>query len=224
MRIFAMSDTHGNIELIYQNLSRAEFGREPDDLLILCGDYLERSWDDDILNFAEIMDLQCRYPKGSIICLMGNHERDWLKEHENDSYAQGVARWVSKLPSFYETNDQIFVHAGIIEEARDLWRTGTPEEWMSEMFPPQTGSWDDGETHRDGERSKDIVAGHVSSSSAYLGGKEFFGRIYWDGENHFYIDGMTEKSGVLPMLEYDTEKKIYYAWDAGGDRIPIATR
>ena len=46
---------------------------------------------------------------------------------------------------------------------------------------------------------KDIVAGHVGTYG--LCGEN---RVYWDGQAHFYLDGSTERSGVVPVLKYDS--------------------
>lgn len=221
-KIFAMSDPHGRGDLVEQNIERIGFPTSPSDVLVLCGDYLNHSWENAIEDFAEIMDIQCRYPEGQVVCLAGNHEIDWAVNYGQTSYGRAFARWISSLPLYYETNEQIFVHAGIDEEAGDLWRVGTPDEWFTHMFPPQTGSWDDDSGN---EKSKDIVAGHVSVMNGdYLGGRNHGPRVYYDGENHFFLDGTTEKTGVIPVLEYDTNTKTYFAWDGDGTRYPIAQR
>lgn len=222
MKIFAASDIHGEIEALESAISRCGFPTSPDDILVLCGDYLEHSWENDVCDFAEIMDLQCRYPDGQVVCLAGNYEADWLESCGTADYAKGIARWVSGLPLFYETKRQIFVHAGICEEAEDLWRTGTPPEYFTHMFPPQTGSWNDGSGNA---KSKDIVAGHVSVMNRdYLGGNSWGPNVWWDGENHFYLDGTSESTHVVPVLEYDCDTGEYWGWDADGTRRFIARR
>lgn len=220
--IFAMSDTHGCDEILEETIERIGFPRKKGDKLILLGDYVSHDWEDAISDLAAIMDIQARYPEGQVICLPGNHEIDWCENYGQTSYGRAFARWINRLPLYYETDDQIFVHAGIDEEAGDLWRIGTPDDWFTHAFPPITGAWDDGSG--EGARSKDIVAGHVGTSSEYLGGREYWGRVFYDGESHFYLDGTTESSGVIPVLEYDIEHGIYYAWDKDGDRYEIAKR
>ena len=221
MRIFAASDIHGQIDVLEANLKKIGFPTSHDDVLVLCGDYLDHSWQNDVCDFAAIMDLQYSYPDGQVVCLAGNHEVDWLDQCGSEPYAQGIARWVRNLPLFHETDDQIFVHAGICEEAEDLWQVGTPPEYFTHMFPPQTGYWNDGSGN---DKSKDIIAGHVSTRNEFLGGRGWGACVYWDGANHFYLDGTSEQSHIVPILEYDCDTKSYYAWDEEGEKYLITTR
>lgn len=116
----------------------------------------------------------------------------------------GMLNWllsISKQPRYYETDQQIFVHAGILEEAEDLWKHGTPKEYFTQKYPAETGYF-----------YKDIIAGHISSAEI-ANNKEYLGKVYWDGENHFYIDGTVEKSSSIPVLKYDTKKKRYSTFE-----------
>ncbi|MCL2110842.1 MAG: metallophosphoesterase [Clostridiales bacterium] len=104
--------------------------------------------------------------------------------------------WLRKLPYHYETEKQIFVHAGIDEEAGELWKHGTPEHWFAGKFPATTGGF-----------YKDIIAGHVGTSG--IAGDPSFRDIYWDGKSHYYIDGTVKVSKCIPLLKYDTESGVY---------------
>ena len=42
--------------------------------------------------------------------------------------------------------------------------------------------------------------------------------IYYDGENHYFIDGGTEKSGYVLALMYDTNKKKFYEVTESGNK------
>ncbi|WP_231686955.1 metallophosphoesterase [Bacillus sp. JCM 19034] len=42
-------------------------------------------------------------------------------------------------PRYLETARQIFVHAGILEEAGDLWKHGTPQEYFTNKYPAEVG-------------------------------------------------------------------------------------
>ena len=57
--------------------------------------------------------------KANIIC---SYIRTCIKTNYKE-----LISWLSKLPYYYETENQIFVHAGIDEDAEDLWKFGTPE-------------------------------------------------------------------------------------------------
>lgn len=109
--------------------------------------------------------------------------------------------WMKKLKAFYETETQIFVHAGVdenIPEDELEWCTvGTPDYVLTGKFPPAKGHF-----------FKDIIAGHVAA--AVVADDPDFEGIYFDGESHFYIDGATTRNNRLLCLAYDEEKKIYY--------------
>lgn len=107
-----------------------------------------------------------------------------------------LIRWLERLPLYYETEEQIFVRAGIDEEAEEYWRHGTPDDYFVQKYPASFGKF-----------YKDIIAGHISTSS--LAGDEEFHHVYWDGKSHFYIDGNTVKSGYVPVLRYNTKTSRY---------------
>ena len=104
--------------------------------------------------------------------------------------------WLRHLPLFYETENQIFVHAGIDEEAKDLWKVGTPDEYFTEKYPASQGHF-----------LKDIVAGHIGTCGLHL--DKNCHEVYWDKKSHYYIDGTTSVSGFIPILKYDTTTKQY---------------
>ncbi len=104
--------------------------------------------------------------------------------------------WLRGLPYYYETEKQIFVHAGIDEDADDLWKHGTAEAMFTSKYPAETGSF-----------YKDIIAGHVGTCG--IAHDDHFHDVYWDGESHYYLDGTTVKSGKIPLLKYDTETGEY---------------
>lgn len=111
-----------------------------------------------------------------------------------------VVRWMRGLSEYYETDRQIFVHAGIDESRGEEWRVATPRDMIL---------WD--RSTPMGPFYKDVVAGHTATST--ISGDASFHGVFWDGESHFYIDGMTILSGVLPVLVYDSESMIYYELD-----------
>lgn len=118
-------------------------------------------------------------------------KQDILSNH-ND-----IIEWLKNLPYYYEIEDQIFVHAGIDEEAGEYWQWGTLEELFVSKFPATFGKF-----------YKDIIAGHISASS--LAKDRAFTDIYWDKKSHYFIDGNTNYSGIIPLLKYDTTNKSYW--------------
>jgi len=112
--------------------------------------------------------------------------------------------WLRKLPYFHETERQIFVHAGIDEEAGDWWPWATPEAVFVGKFPPSTGAF-----------YKDIIAGHVGTCR--LAGDPMCHGVYWDGLSHYYIDGSIQSSGRLNLLAGDG--RSYRQWDGGWKEV-----
>lgn len=115
--------------------------------------------------------------------------------------------WMKKLRLFYETDTQIFVHAGVdedIPEEEAEWCTiGTPDYVMTGKFPPSVGHF-----------YKDIIAGHVAAS--HLARDLSFSGIFFDGESHYYIDGSAAKFRRVLCLAYDEKEKKYYQFDEDG--------
>lgn len=201
-RIITMSDIHGCLDSFKHSLELSNFGEYSDDLLILCGDYIDHSWENyDVCYY--IMELMEKYPK-QIVLLFGNHEYDWLESYGQAAYLKDVARWLKQEGQLYfESDNAIYVHAGIDEEAEDLWRVGTSDEMFLFKYPPDTGKF-----------YKDIVAGHIGVNSEYLRNERYaYPLVYHDCESHFYIDGSTEDSGIVPVLIYDTETRLYTSFD-----------
>lgn len=116
----------------------------------------------------------------------------------------GLIKWLHKKDAasrFIETDNQIFVHAGIAEYPDGLWKYATADEEFTNMYPPKTGSF-----------YKDIIAGHVWNTEVSKD-LSYAGKVYWDGESHFFIDGNVLATKNIPVLEYDTETKKYFSFE-----------
>ena len=110
---------------------------------------------------------------------------------------------MKSLRRFYATERQVFCHAGIEEDAEDMWEWGTDDYTFTEKYPAQIGHF-----------YMDIIAGHIGT--AVISGDPSYHDIYFDGESHYYIDGTVLDSGVIPVLMVDTETNKYYkVTDAG---------
>lgn len=252
-KIYAMSDIHGYLEIMEENLKKVDL-KNKENQLIFCGDYLGRG-PESCQTLFRIKDLMETYPH-QVITLKGNHETmflefmevghkdvwniEWIGGDKGfstlNSFISKASRdrinklektipnpidlayeiskigkedikenhkdliiWIKELPLYHEEENQIFVHAGIDEEAGDWWQHGTSEEVFVNKYPASFGKF-----------YKDIIAGHIGTYS--LKNDKNFHDIYWDGESHYYIDGTVEVSGKIPILVYDkkTGKYLYY--------------
>lgn len=117
---------------------------------------------------------------------------------------QALFKWLKQKMTaqrYYERSNQIYVHAGVDEEAGEYWKQGSTNDTFTGKFLATTGKF-----------YKDIISGHIHSEevakdAAYLG------KVYWDHGNHFFIDGHSVASGMVPILKYDTENKQYSSFE-----------
>lgn len=217
MKIYAMSDIHGCYDAFLDALELVDLSG--DNKLVLLGDYIHgRDPEDSYRVLQTIMKLENDKGTDKVIVLMGNHERFVLEEGMSIGAVKGCdglatdrdeeyIGWLSNLRRYYETENQIFVHAGIAEEAGEYWETVIDENDYTDLYPPNVG-----------EFYKDIVAGHVYTHS--IADDPRFFDIYYDGASHYYIDGDTLTSGRIPVLMYDTETEAYYDCETSEEITP----
>lgn len=200
MKIYAMSDIHGKIDIFKENLERIDLDND-NNKLILLGDYLDRNNYEDIRVIELIIKLQEKY-KDRVIALMGNHELYLLDDYNDNKIIvdENIIKWIKSLPYYHQTPAGIFVHAGIDEEANEYWHLAVEDYYYCNKYP-----------HTIGEFSKDIIAGHISAYeiSVKEGKPVEKGDIYYDGKSHYYIDGESENSNIIPILIYDEDIKKY---------------
>lgn len=131
---------------------------------------------------------------------------DYMKQTIRNNHKE-LLTWVNQLPLFYETDKQIFVHAGVDEDIPEEeleWCTlGTGEWTFLGKYPPSKGKF-----------YKDIIAGHVAAKQ--VAGDRGHQGIYFDGESHFYIDGSGGDRTSLLCLAYDEEEDTYYDLKSDG--------
>ena len=217
MRIFAMSDIHGCLAEFEQALTLVmEHLEERDTRLVLLGDYVHGGADSRG-GVDKIMELQRKFGEDKVIALMGNHD-EWvvdgtstieymevidsafLDESGYDDDDDCYIEWIARLPRYYQEGNTIFVHAGIEEEAGDMWEWGTSDDVFVGKYPAETGEIPNLEMK--------VVAGHVGTSE--ISGDPRFHDIFYDGASHYYIDGTVLSSGMIPVLMVDTDEDKYY--------------
>lgn len=133
---------------------------------------------------------------------------DYIREEIKNNH-KNLLNWMKCLPYYYKTEHQIFVHAGIDEEAEDWWEVGTPDYYFVGKYPPATGRF-----------YMDIIAGHTSTSS--ISGDINYNDVYYDGKSHYYIDGSVTCSKFIPVLVYDEVNNKYYRLSKDGVIIALA--
>ena len=110
-----------------------------------------------------------------------------IKEHHPE-----LLKWLfnkEQKPLFYETDRQIYVHAGICEVDESLWKQATERSEFIWKYPAETGLF-----------YKDIIAGHISTTEI-ANDISCLGKVCWDQESHFFIDGDTRASSIVPLLK-----------------------
>ena len=130
-----------------------------------------------------------------------NFETGVRNEIKNNIKFNPFINWFKKRyrdERYYETETQIFVHAGIDEEADKLWKELTSSEMFTNKFPLTTGGF-----------LKDIVSGHVASWEVAKD-RRYLGKIYYDSKSHYFIDGDVTNSKTIPVLYYDTITQKYH--------------
>jgi len=199
-KIYCVSDIHGCLE----ELERALFLIEPrfkedDAKLVLLGDYINGG-PDNIGVMETVISLEKKYGRDKVIALMGNHEDAAILEYEagSEEIPSEYISWMRTLRLYHREGNTIFVHAGIDEDAGDLWETMTPDFVFTGKYPQNTGPFPGGQK---------IVAGHTSVMS--LTGDGSFRDIYYDGESHYFLDCDTPGTHTLLILMADTDKGRY---------------
>ena len=137
-KIFATGDIHGCLNKLEDLMDVVEADRDEDTLVFL-GDYIDRGPDSfGVVEF--VLNLQATYR--NVVCLRGNHEDMFLdyvlKQKNRDLYFYNGGRYTLRsysldpdllpnesdiperhmdffkpLPYYWETEDYIFVHAGL---------------------------------------------------------------------------------------------------------------
>jgi serine/threonine protein phosphatase 1 len=174
-RLLAVGDIHGCLDHLERLMARVE--PTPEDRIVFLGDYIDRGPDGKgVVEF--LIDLGRRFP--NCVFLKGNHEamfldflagrNQWLYLYNGgastlESYREerGVRipgahlDFLANLPLYYETDDFIFVHAGLRpgkqlekQQEKDLL-------WIREEFINSSFDW-----------GKTVVFGHTPRQEPLL--------------------------------------------------------
>lgn len=217
---YAITDPHGCLDVLGRALGTLDLTGE--NHLYLLGDYIphqtasmgEREYlrrCEESLSFVRGFWQEHR---GHVTTLLGNHELYLLGCEERGEIEIGprLLTWLKRLKWYAETERQVFVHAGVDEEAGRAWKYA-PDPWdFCLRYPPTFGRF-----------RKNVVAGHVGVTT--LAQDPSFEGVFWDGASHYYLDQTTERSGRLAVLSFDTERNDYRQWlvtaNGASDPMPI---
>jgi serine/threonine protein phosphatase 1 len=217
MKYFCIGDIHGMLLPLRKVLADINKVINRDDLVIFCGDYIDRGED----SFA-VVEMLVKYSTiQASIFLMGNHEvmlRDYLRggrEERSLYFMNGgqatIKSYTAQLGSFYipeahkevlfsdqyyyETDSFVAVHAGFDPETGASMKTDPYDMvWIRETFFKTDKKW-----------NKTIVFGHTPTQ--YMGKR--LGEVYYDEEkNIFGIDTGAVYGGKLTCLIMPDKKII----------------
>ncbi|MEI7638329.1 MAG: metallophosphoesterase family protein [Syntrophus sp. (in: bacteria)] len=174
-KIYAIGDLHGCFSHLNSLLNKFTIGQN--DTLLFLGDYIDRGPDS-----YEVVEtiLRLRNKLASVICLKGNHEQmylDFLRGTDQDlffsnggnhtlrSYKKNGCeypppehmRFFLSLKLYYETEDFIFVHAGLHPNVPLQNQNPKDMLWIRSQFYRSPNIW-----------NKTIVFGHTHFSEPYI--------------------------------------------------------
>ncbi len=131
-------------------------------------------------------------------CMDNLYKQIFISDHNE------LIDWLEKIykNKYYETEEQIFVHAGVVEiEAKEeLWKELTSDRYYLESRNINNKKF-----------YKDIIVGHTPAHKV-AANDNYMGKVYFDGLSHYYIDGDTINSGVVPLLKYNKKSKKYTSY------------
>ncbi len=183
-----------------------------------------RDGTEDYMTFNDWLRTDFEYGANTISTFISEQQMDFLNQISGVSSLETINMeavkmiisnhekliwWIMKMPLYYETESQIFVHAGVDEEAEDCWKWGTSDNIFLGKYPVTKGRF-----------YKTIIAGHVGTCNRNLGDDQNYHDVYYDGESHYYIDGSVYNGGKLLLLAYDEETGEYYQVE-NGRMLPV---
>lgn len=181
-RIFAVGDIHGCYDKLAAMMKILPWDRENGDVLLFIGDYIDRG-----PKSREVVEhlVNVRKKGGELVFLKGNHEKMLLDYyiHQKDqmlyvanggaetiaSYVEGgIGRKAFVLPEehlefflslslYYETEDYIFVHAGLRDGVSLDAQSEEDLLWIREEFIYSAFDW-----------NKRIIFGHTALETPFV--------------------------------------------------------
>ena len=214
MKIVAIADVHGELKKLKKLVKECDINFETDTLVFL-GDYIDRGKDAAGV-VAYVRDLQKKHPD-NVVCLMGNHEdmaineiswwafngksatvKSYYKKYGNSARYRlnSDIAWFRRLPLYYETEDFVFVHAGI-----------DPSKPLKDQ-DPQYLLWAREDYLYDPRRfDKMVISGHTPSLSMFT---EENDKPYRTIANNLVIDTGACFGGALTAAIFEDNGKVNF--------------
>jgi serine/threonine protein phosphatase 1 len=181
-KIFAVGDIHGCYDKLTAMMKILPWSRENGDLLLFIGDYIDRGpRSRDVVEFL----VQLRKKGGEFVFLKGNHEKmllDYYIQQKDQmlyvanggaetiaSYVEGgIGRKAFVLPEehldfflslglYYQTDDYIFVHAGLRDNVKIAEQSEEDLLWIREEFIYSAYDW-----------NKRVIFGHTALETPFV--------------------------------------------------------
>jgi serine/threonine protein phosphatase 1 len=215
-RMLAISDIHGELELFNKLLEKVEYDASEDQLILL-GDYVDRGPDskgvvDRVMelkkqgaivlrgNHDEMMisaidgsdfDRERWYRNGALPTLQSyDPSINDMDIPDTDLFLEHVD-FIKNLDYYYETEDYIFVHAGV-QPGVDRKETDSDKfVWIREEF------------YEHYNEDKVVIFGHTPTALLQGKGKH---EVYFGNNNIIGIDGAATYGGQLNCLELPSKK------------------
>lgn len=218
-RILLISDIHGEYEMFIRLLDKVSYQPEKDQLVLL-GDYIDRGPDSKkVLNKVSqlkekgaivlrgnhdqmMIDVTEKKDKawdrwernGGLATLANYHQGEELAEIPSGGKFHEHLEFLKTLDYYHESEDYIFVHAGL-EPGKSPAETD-----------PDTLIWIREDFHKNYRGKKTVVFGHTPTK--YLN-KDQSNDVYFGKNNIIGIDGAAVYGGQLNCLELPS-KKTYF--------------
>ncbi|AFM23299.1 metallophosphoesterase family protein [Desulfomonile tiedjei] len=181
-KIFAVGDIHGCYDKLTAMMKILPWSRENGDLLLFIGDYIDRGpRSRDVVEYL----VQLRKKGGEFVFLKGNHEKmllDYYIQQKDQmlyvanggaetiaSYVEGgIGRKAFVLPEehldfflslglYYQTEDYIFVHAGLRDNIKIAEQSEEDLLWIREEFIYSAYDW-----------NKRVIFGHTALETPFV--------------------------------------------------------
>jgi len=195
-RRYAIADIHGCLNT-FRTLLREKIDLRKEDQLFLLGDYVHRGPDSEgVLNEIRNLILQ----DYQIYPIRGNHEDKYLKERSG-KIDQKYKQLLDSMPYYYETEDFIFVHAGLNFSIENPFEDTNTMKWGLgfKMEPEQKIL-----------KGRSIVHGHTITSLSDIFDAVMDRAIYIPIDNGCYraLEQEEVAYGTLVALDLDNMKMI----------------